>query len=235
MHDALRRSFMAIGLTLALGLAGHSWAQERHEHGSPVYGGKIAMTKTYQFEVVCATGGLRVYARTHEDKPIDVSRATGTATFYHPNSSKPWFNRPLRVTPASPGQTPSSLTLPMDLSAVPPTGAKVEFKIEGLSKAAEPATAFTVPFTLAQAPQHAASSAAPTISFAKATRADHAAITAQRVCKVSGESLGSMGTPIKVTRGDRSVFLCCQGCLKDIQADPDRYLGKPSARDEHAH
>jgi hypothetical protein len=42
---------------------------------------------------------------------------------------------------------------------------------------------------------------------------------------VSGETLGSMGGPIKVMRGSRSVFLCCAACLKKVQADPDKYLG----------
>jgi hypothetical protein len=38
-----------------------------------------------------------------------------------------------------------------------------------------------------------------------------------------------MGGPIKVTRGSRSVFLCCAACLKEVQADPDKYLG-PAAQ-----
>jgi hypothetical protein len=35
-----------------------------------------------------------------------------------------------------------------------------------------------------------------------------------------------MGAPIKVTRGDRAVFLCHQGCVKRIQANPDPYFGR---------
>ena len=38
-----------------------------------------------------------------------------------------------------------------------------------------------------------------------------------------------MGGPLKVTRGDRSVFLCCKSCLKDLRADPDKYLGVATA------
>src|SRR5436309_2445583 len=67
------------------------------------------------------------------------------------------------------------------------------------------------------------------LAITKATRADDKAIAAQKVCPVSGEELGSMGTPIKVTRGSRSIFLCCQGCVKQIQADPDKYLGPVAA------
>jgi hypothetical protein len=63
------------------------------------------------------------------------------------------------------------------------------------------------------------------LTFRRATAADQPAINAQRVCKVSGEQLGSMGTPIKATRGDRSTFLCCASCEKKLAADPDKYLG----------
>jgi len=36
----------------------------------------------------------------------------------------------------------------------------------------------------------------------------------QEICPVSGGKLGSMGEPIKVQVGQETVFLCCQGCMK---------------------
>jgi hypothetical protein len=95
---------------------------------------------------------------------------------------------------------------------------KVTFVVGGLPDTAEPSASFTAPFALAQAP------APPTITYAPATQADQAAINAQRVCPVSRKPLGAMGGPIKVTRGDRSVFLCCQGCLGKVTANPDAYF-----------
>jgi hypothetical protein len=64
---------------------------------------------------------------------------------------------------------------------------------------------------------------------AKTTAADQRAIAAQRVCAVSGEDLGSMGPPLKVSRGEQSTFICCKGCLKEIQANPDRFLRAAAA------
>ena len=52
----------------------------------------------------------------------------------------------------------------------------------------------------------------------------HAAV--QEICPISGQKLGSMGTPIKVTVKGRDVFLCCAGCKKPIEEDPDKYLAK---------
>lgn len=64
----------------------------------------------------------------------------------------------------------------------------------------------------------------PQITITTATQADAAAIAAQKVCPVMDEPLGSMGTPIKVMVGDKSIYLCCKGCSKKIQAEPAKYL-----------
>ena len=53
---------------------------------------------------------------------------------------------------------------------------------------------------------------------------DEALIAAQKTCPVSGEELGSMGTPLKMTVGDKAVFLCCKGCVKAFNKDPQKYL-----------
>jgi hypothetical protein len=48
----------------------------------------------------------------------------------------------------------------------------------------------------------------------------------QAACPVSGEALGSMGKPIKVSAEGRSFYLCCKGCEKDVKADPKGVLAK---------
>lgn len=82
---------------------------------------------------------------------------------------------------------------------------------------------------MASAPTAASRPAPPAITFARSTAADQPAIRTQRVCKVSGQSLGSMGAPIKAIRGDRILFLCCQSCIKKVQANPDQYFGALAA------
>lgn len=46
---------------------------------------------------------------------------------------------------------------------------------------------------------------------------DKEAIKKQKICPVSGQALGSMGDPIKVTAKGRSIFLCCSGCVKSFK------------------
>lgn len=58
----------------------------------------------------------------------------------------------------------------------------------------------------------------------KATLADTKAIAAQKVCPVMDESLGGMGTPLKVDVKGKAVFICCAGCAKKLTAEPDKYL-----------
>ena len=48
----------------------------------------------------------------------------------------------------------------------------------------------------------------------------------QRVCPVTGEQLGTMGTPVKVQVLGRDVFLCCDGCKDKLRAKPEEYLAK---------
>ena len=55
---------------------------------------------------------------------------------------------------------------------------------------------------------------------------DRAAAEKQKICPVSGEPLGSMGKPVKVTVKGQTVFLCCAGCEDAIKKDPDKYLAK---------
>jgi YHS domain-containing protein len=55
---------------------------------------------------------------------------------------------------------------------------------------------------------------------------DRAAAIKQGVCPVSGEPLGSMGKPAKVTVKGQTVFLCCPGCEEDLRKEPDKFLAK---------
>ena len=48
----------------------------------------------------------------------------------------------------------------------------------------------------------------------------------QGVCPVSGEHLGSMGMPVKVTAAGRTFYLCCKGCNKDVKDDPAAVVAK---------
>lgn len=56
--------------------------------------------------------------------------------------------------------------------------------------------------------------------------ADRIAARQQGICPVSGEPLGSMGKPIKLTVEGREVFICCSGCEDTLREDPEKYFAK---------
>ena len=53
-------------------------------------------------------------------------------------------------------------------------------------------------------------------------RRDQLRIAVQGICPISGQKLGSMGTPIKVKVGKETVFVCCRGCLQK-QINPQHW------------
>lgn len=56
--------------------------------------------------------------------------------------------------------------------------------------------------------------------------ADRQAAREQAICPVSGEPLGSMGKPIRLTVEGQEVFICCSGCEDALREDPQTYLSK---------
>jgi hypothetical protein len=73
-------------------------------------------------------------------------------------------------------------------------------------------------------------SSAAQSGLAELSEADRAAALKQMVCPVSGEELGGMGKPPKVTLEGREVFLCCSACEKTLRKDPKKYLAKLDAK-----
>ena len=59
--------------------------------------------------------------------------------------------------------------------------------------------------------------------------ADRKLAEKQKFCPKTGELLGSMGKPYKMTLKGRVVLLCCDGCEEEVKKDPDKYLKKLDA------
>jgi YHS domain-containing protein len=52
-------------------------------------------------------------------------------------------------------------------------------------------------------------------------------------CPVSGDKLdGDMGKPFVFTYKDQEVKLCCKGCKKDFDKEPEKYMPKIRAADK---
>ncbi len=71
--------------------------------------------------------------------------------------------------------------------------------------------------------------------LAKLSESDRAAVMKQHVCPVSGDMLGTMGAPIKMTVGDQEVWVCCEACQEPLTTDPEKYLAKLEHSDQDDH
>jgi YHS domain-containing protein len=61
-------------------------------------------------------------------------------------------------------------------------------------------------------------------ALAKLSPEDRALAKEQRVCPVTGEPLGSMGVPKKISVEGQEIFICCVGCEDAVRENPKKYL-----------
>lgn len=74
--------------------------------------------------------------------------------------------------------------------------------------------------------EHHASEAAPAAGPLKAP--GEAQVGDRTTCPVSGEEFVVEASSPKVEIEGKTYFTCCPGCAKKLQADPAKYLKKPS-------
>jgi hypothetical protein len=98
---------------------------------------------------------------------------------------------------------------------------------------ADPASTTAIPSTqssTAETSQASAENAEVKVVLAKLSPGDRALAEAQKTCPVTGELLGSMGIPIKVTVEGRDAFVCCEGCVDEVKNNFAKYEDKLLAR-----
>ena len=52
------------------------------------------------------------------------------------------------------------------------------------------------------------------------------------VCIVSGNKLGSMGTPVTIIYNGQEVKFCCKPCVAKFNRNPEKYLKKIAPKEE---
>lgn len=52
----------------------------------------------------------------------------------------------------------------------------------------------------------------------------------QQYCPVTGAKLGSMGEPVPVDVGGRTVYVCCAGCVEKLRSNSQADAPPPQAR-----
>lgn len=64
------------------------------------------------------------------------------------------------------------------------------------------------------------------VALSELSPIDRALAERQRMCVVSENRLGSMGTPLRVDVNGVPVFICCEACRNSLLEEPEKYLAK---------
>ncbi len=63
-------------------------------------------------------------------------------------------------------------------------------------------------------------------NLAKLSAEDRKLAEMQNICPVTGDPLGTLGVPVKITLKDQPVLLCCKDCIERAKAEPEKTLAK---------
>ncbi|TWT43508.1 Archaeal TRASH domain protein [Botrimarina hoheduenensis] len=174
------------------------------------HGGRLADVGAMQIETVIAPSGIRLFAYNEQKNPLDLRDVRGVATLQVQGDAKR-YRYDLFAETRSDGSA-EALAVAVDLSPIAGRQIELAVQLAGLSGPQGQPVRFQ---TTAVAPRTEAQQVA-------------AAIAEQKVCPVSGQPLGSMGRPIPVQVGDRTVYVCCAGCIDAVKDNPSQYvIGKP--------
>ncbi|QDV78334.1 hypothetical protein [Botrimarina mediterranea] len=170
------------------------------------HGGQLHAAGAVQLETVVEPGGLRLFAYNAQGQAIDVRNARGVATLQMAGDAKRY--RYDLFPEVRQDQSAEALGVAVDLSRIAGQEIDLNFQLAGLVAGERQPTQFTAS---AQVPMTEAQQVA-------------ASIAEQKVCPVSGQPLGAMGKPIPVTIGDKTIYVCCEGCIAKVKANPAKYF-----------
>lgn len=212
----------------AEGHSSHSGGDTHCDHGPyqtagvsivdrPPHGGQVYHDFLYYFEMVYEPRETHVYLYGPAQEPLPSQNVRGQVIM-QPHYVEQAFRFPLTFVNPPSGQHPNHLIAPVDASGVPDGQMTATFTFENLPFQQQPKATFSQTFALTR-PQ-------PQVLAAVLTEADRPAIERQQVCPVTRATLGSMGQPVKLLVGGQPLYLCCQGCIAQIEQNPDFYLAQ---------
>ena len=181
--------------------AGHDHAAHQHAADATTgpHGGTVQTVGERRVETVIADKGIMFMILGKNDQPIAPPDATGTLKLRVGDSKKEYTYQLKTLKNLAIG-------VGVDLSKV--VDQPLHMNVEITNIGSQP----LVFHTMGKLPSGKLS--------------DELLISLQTTCPVSGQPLGSMGKPPKITIGDKSLFVCCAGCTDKLEANADAYIKK---------
>ena len=193
---------------------------KREEHVSildrPPHHGRISSVGPYYIEVVFRSWETRLFLYNKSEWPLSVRGVQGQVAMQVPGVERPYVFLLEYVPQPANSREQDYLAALADVSRVPDRQMQVTFQLGNLPLHDSPEATFTPPFV-------AAPLGVPVVAVAL-TSADSEAIARQHVCPVTGIELGRQGPPVKVLVGRQPLYLCCRGCIPELENHPESYV-----------
>lgn len=182
------------------------------------HGGQITPTRSHHFEVVYTPQETRLYVYSPSRQPVNVRGITGEVEM-EMNADRKAFRFPLQVVAGSAYSADVGyLVAGVDVSRVRDGDMQATFLLNNLPARDEPQARFTQTFALSRP--------ALSVNVVPLTEADRPLIERQRICPVMDAGLRDHGTPIKLLVNNQPLYLCCEGCIEEVQKNPQHYVNK---------
>ncbi len=170
------------------------------------HGGVVQQAGDLQIETVIESGGLQLFAYGHTGQSLELAAARGLATLKVDGSAKR-FRYDL-FPEIGKNRSATSLAVAVDLSQFAGKTVDVTLQLVGVPSAE-------------RSPVHLTVTSAVPMTKAQVVAA---AMDVQKNCPVSGQPLGSMGKPIAMSIRGQTIYVCCEGCIAKVNANPEKYL-----------
>lgn len=182
--------------------------------------GMLKRAWRHQLEVVYSVDGIRIFLYDAAGAPLSPERVSGDVVFEARHDPRQW-RFPIEYVAPADGGFRAHLAVRADLSRVRDGELELLFELSGLPHPEEPRLRFAQTFALAVN--------APEVAVVPVTDADQGAAARQRLCPVTNEEF-THGPPIKLSYGDRALYVCCDSCIAEVRAAPQRFFATSAAR-----
>lgn len=182
------------------------------------HGGEFLIAAPVSLEVVYLPLETRVYLYGKSRQPLSARELRGQMSVQFPRESGVRHFPLQYVAQPSGSKEQDYVVAAVDLSQLPDSNIPIQFRFENLPDRQPSKAEFN--------PIFARSKIRSYVAEVSLTQADRDGIAGQRICPITGASLGSMGAPRKVLVGDKALYLCCTDCVDKVTEEPEKCMAQ---------
>jgi len=184
------------------------------------HGGQYLSTETNRFEIVFMPLQTRVYVYDRLVKPLSAQEIQVQMSLIMPGE-RTARKISFQLIPIQPGVEQEYLVANLDIGPLKGKETAITVEISNLPNRKQPTVSFT--------PMLTDEKIRPYVAQVLPVKTDAEGVMRQRTCPVSGDVLGTKGPVVKLLIADAPLYLCCEGCIKAVRDEPEKYFPRQPA------